>query len=521
MFNGVHASTGDDDAQYNVTVAPRRAGRAEARRTSSSRSRRSEARRARAAAPTRRSSSTRSRASSSARSRPSSLHQGEPAGRDRGARDEQRRAAGANEELHRLERGAAEHERGAPERQRGALHGQRRVPAQDRRAHRADQRHGQPAREHRRRHDLPRRAAAIRKFTPQIAETLQPVPHDVGRSIETFAHTTRSPRARRRTSRRVLATRRARRARGARRSGRAVLPAHPAVPREGRASTGVVLTLIDVSGLKAAEDALFHERYLLEQPALQRARRDLLQGRARQVHPREPGRWRARLGLDDPARRRRQDGVRAARPASARSRSTSRTRRCCERASRSTTSSRSGAAATAQREWDLVTRLPLRRSRSSAIVGIIGIFRDVTRAEARRGEDPGGRAPARPVPRDALARAPQSARRRSSRATALLKADGDAGRSATRLVEILERQSAADGAPARRPARGEPRHAEQDRAAQAARRSARRRRARRPTAARTADGRAQASSWPPRSTTVASARRRRSARACSRSTSTC
>src|SRR5207247_1407416 len=26
---------------------------------------------------------------------------------------------------------------------------------------------------------------------------------------------------------------------------------------------GVVLTLIDVSGLKAAEDALFHERYLL------------------------------------------------------------------------------------------------------------------------------------------------------------------------------------------------------------------------------------------------------------------
>ena len=29
------------------------------------------------------------------------------------------------------------------------------------------------------------------------------------------------------------------------------------------ASDGVVLTLIDVSGLKAAEDALFHERYLL------------------------------------------------------------------------------------------------------------------------------------------------------------------------------------------------------------------------------------------------------------------
>lgn len=101
----------------------------------------------------------------------------------------------------------------------------------------------------------------IRKFTPQIAETFNLVPHDVGRPIETFSH---------KMDHLELAL-----------DLKQVLSDGKPVERELRdvrgrtyflrifpyrirgATDGVVLTLIDVSGLKAAEDALFHERYLL------------------------------------------------------------------------------------------------------------------------------------------------------------------------------------------------------------------------------------------------------------------
>jgi len=101
----------------------------------------------------------------------------------------------------------------------------------------------------------------IRKFTPQIAETFSLVPHDVGRRIETFAH---------KLDHQNLVA-----------DLKSVLETGVPIEREvkpessktffmrilpyrvkGKAA-GVVLTLIDVSGLKAAEDALFHERYLL------------------------------------------------------------------------------------------------------------------------------------------------------------------------------------------------------------------------------------------------------------------
>ena len=101
----------------------------------------------------------------------------------------------------------------------------------------------------------------IRKFTPQIAETFALVSHDVGRRIETFAH---------KLDHQNLVA-----------DLKNVLETGVAIEREVKPESnktffmrilpyrvkgkafGVVLTLIDVSGLKAAEDALFHERYLL------------------------------------------------------------------------------------------------------------------------------------------------------------------------------------------------------------------------------------------------------------------
>ncbi|HEY1957153.1 MAG TPA: chemotaxis protein CheB [Polyangiaceae bacterium] len=101
----------------------------------------------------------------------------------------------------------------------------------------------------------------IRKFTPQIAETFALVAHDVGRPIVTFSHKLDYPDLEGDLKR--------------------VLASGVAVERELKpiAGTtffarilpyrvkgevgGVVITLIDVSGLKSAEDALFHERYLL------------------------------------------------------------------------------------------------------------------------------------------------------------------------------------------------------------------------------------------------------------------
>ena len=102
----------------------------------------------------------------------------------------------------------------------------------------------------------------IRKFTPQIAETLQPAAarrRPADRDLHAQAWTTPS---------------------WSTTCGACSRPAQP-VEREVRDARGtsfflrilpyrakgsvdgVVLTLIDVSGLKAAEDALFHERYLL------------------------------------------------------------------------------------------------------------------------------------------------------------------------------------------------------------------------------------------------------------------
>ena len=106
------------------------------------------------------------------------------------------------------------------------------------------------------------RELRIRKFTPQIAETLQPGAARRGAAHRDLHQQLDHPELVD-DLQRVLATgAAASSASCATVAGKAfflrILPY-----RAKGTIDGVVLTLIDVSGLKAAEDALFHERYLL------------------------------------------------------------------------------------------------------------------------------------------------------------------------------------------------------------------------------------------------------------------
>ncbi len=106
------------------------------------------------------------------------------------------------------------------------------------------------------------RDLCVRRFTPRVAEVFNLLPQDVGRSIVGFTSTLRHPR---------LID-----------DLRNVLESSVAIEREVQDSSGgwfflrvlpyraqgttegVVLTLIDIHTLKAAEDALFRERHLLD-----------------------------------------------------------------------------------------------------------------------------------------------------------------------------------------------------------------------------------------------------------------
>ncbi len=101
----------------------------------------------------------------------------------------------------------------------------------------------------------------IRRFTPKSADTFRLLPQDIGRSIETFTHSIDHPE--------LFADLKTVRETGqpierelAHSDGASVLLR--ILPYRAKGSVaGVVVTLIDVSGMKAAEDALFHERFLL------------------------------------------------------------------------------------------------------------------------------------------------------------------------------------------------------------------------------------------------------------------
>jgi len=105
------------------------------------------------------------------------------------------------------------------------------------------------------------RQLKIRKYTPGIAETFNLLPHDVGRPIETFTHKMDHPELVE-DLKRVLSEGEPieRELRGVR--GKSMFVRILPYRAKGTVD-GVVLNVIDVSGLKAAEDALFHERYLL------------------------------------------------------------------------------------------------------------------------------------------------------------------------------------------------------------------------------------------------------------------
>ncbi|HEY0468400.1 MAG TPA: CheR family methyltransferase, partial [Polyangiaceae bacterium] len=224
------------------------------------------------------------------------------------------------------------------------------------------------------------RQLKIRKFTPQIAETFNLLPGDVGRPIETFTYAVEHPELNE-DLKRVLATgervERELRDRHNRAFFLRILPY-----RAKGAVDGVVITLIDVSGLKAAEDALFHERYLLN--SLLYSVPDAIyfkdaRGRFIRANPAMA----ERLGLSDPRQAVGKTGFELPRHEAALA-----VHRQDEEVLRTGVAQHyeleKRELADGSAEWDLVSRLPLTDS-SAHIVGVIGIFRGVT--EQKRAEE--------------------------------------------------------------------------------------------------------------------------------------
>ena len=218
------------------------------------------------------------------------------------------------------------------------------------------------------------RELKIRKFTPQITDNFNLLPPDVGRPIETFTNAVEYPELNG-DLKRVLATGERIERELRNRHNRAffvrILPY-----RAKGAVDGVVLTLIDVSGLKAAEDALFHERYLLN--SLLFSIPDAIyfkDARGRFIRTNQP--MAERLGLHDP---REAVGKTAFElpgdlPAAPAMHQEDESVLQTGVAQHYKLEKRVHPDGTV--DWDLVSRLPLTDA-SSRIVGIIGIFRSVT-----------------------------------------------------------------------------------------------------------------------------------------------
>ncbi|MBC8070538.1 MAG: PAS domain-containing protein, partial [Deltaproteobacteria bacterium] len=219
----------------------------------------------------------------------------------------------------------------------------------------------------------------IRKFTPQIGETFNLLPQDVGRPIDAFTHGIEHPE--------LMADLRGVLASGERierelRDGRGRTLFLRILPyRAQGAIDGVVLTLIDTSGLKAAEDALFHERYLLD--SLLGSVPDAIYFRdVRGRFIRANQAMAARSGEADPKRLVGRTAFELFDADTARG--------LHERDERVLKSGTAELYTLEQRStpdeperWDLATRLPL-RDRGAAVVGVIGVLRDVS--EQKRAE---------------------------------------------------------------------------------------------------------------------------------------
>jgi two-component system CheB/CheR fusion protein len=275
----------------------------------------------------------------------------------------------------------------------------------------------------------------IRKFTPRVADVFRLLPQDVGRPIENFTHSMLHP-GLGEDLRRVLSTGRPVE-REVRLTGGPSFFLRVLPYRAKGAVDGVVLTLIDVSGLKAAEDALFHERYLLN---------SLLAGVPDAIYFKDVrGRFirvnramAARLGLPDPAEAagktpfelpERETALAAQHKDEVVLRGGEAELYKLER--------REGPGGA--EEWDLVSRLPLADT-AGGTVGVIGIYRDVT--EQKRAEEEIRAAVRR---RDQfLAMLSHELRNPLGAivtATALLKAGGERPETQHKILDIFERQS--------------------------------------------------------------------------------
>jgi two-component system CheB/CheR fusion protein len=275
----------------------------------------------------------------------------------------------------------------------------------------------------------------IRRFTPQIADSFTLLPQDIGRSIESFTHKMDHPGLNsdlRRVVRDGVPVEREVKDRDGRSFFLRVLPY-----RAKGEVLGVVITLIDVSGLKAAEDALFHERYLLN--SLLYSIPDAIyfkDGRGRFIRANHA--MAARLALADPREAVGKTAFELPNQAAAlaiheQDEIVMRTGEAQQYKLERRPRSEGGF------DWDLVTRLPLvdgdRRT-----VGVIGVFRDVS--EQKRAED---------RIQDAMRRRDEFLAMLSHElrnplgavvtATALLKSDECPDERRPRLLEIIERQS--------------------------------------------------------------------------------
>jgi two-component system, chemotaxis family, CheB/CheR fusion protein len=275
----------------------------------------------------------------------------------------------------------------------------------------------------------------IRKFTARAAEVFHLLPHDIGRPIENLAHSMEYPELSS-DFRRVLASgvpiEKELRDGAERAFFTRILPY-----RANGAVDGVVLTLVDVTGLKVAEDALFHERYLLN--SLLASVPDAIYFKdARGRFIRANHALAARLGLDDPRKAVGKTGFEL--PGFEGALSVHQ---------QDDAVLRSGVAQHYQLErrqdaagdeaWDLVTRLPLSDPKG-AVVGIIGIFRDVT--EQKRNQEKIHEAVTR---RDQfLAMLSHELRNPLGAivtATQLMKNGSADGQRTERLLDVLTRQS--------------------------------------------------------------------------------
>jgi two-component system CheB/CheR fusion protein len=281
------------------------------------------------------------------------------------------------------------------------------------------------------------RQLRIRKYTPQIAETFNLMPHDVGRPIDAFSNTVDDAELGQ-DLKRVLSSGAPVEREVRDRRGHAFFLR--ILPYRAKGSIdGVVLTLIDASGLKAAEDALFHERYLLN--SLLSSVPDAIYFKdARGRFIRANDAMAARLGLSSPKEATGKTGFELpgqAGPAMLAVHEKDELVLKSGEAQHYRLEERVGQ--NGESAWDLVTRLPL-ADVSGSVVGLIGIFRDVT--EQKRAE---GKIQEEVRRRDRfLAMLSHELRNPLGAvvaATALLRAEGADQERRQKLLGILGRQS--------------------------------------------------------------------------------